>query len=233
MRDLKGHLLSGLAVLISGILLYLQLLQWKKAGDDYRLFVINAVVTVALWAFLGYCIYRFHEATDINSFNPLSISSKVWRLDLSAMNNSEPFIAFEIDLTNGCNKRITLNKVEGRILCNSELCTASPTLSKHHVIEKGQPSEMIRLVQPISQELANKTLARLKDDSTIVVFSFGGIYVLGEADAAGKLENIAIPLASSTCWIKGPVSLQDRQNLTPMERVFVNSAHEDQFGRKR
>jgi hypothetical protein len=54
------HWLTLAAMFLSGLWLYLQLLQWKKHGDDFMLTAATIVVTAALWAVLiaAYAKYR-------------------------------------------------------------------------------------------------------------------------------------------------------------------------------
>lgn len=56
---LKRHWGTLCALFLSGLYVYLQLLQWKKHGDDLMLTAANIVVTCVLWAVLLIAIARY------------------------------------------------------------------------------------------------------------------------------------------------------------------------------
>src|SRR4051794_19001736 len=60
----------GIALLITVPWFVAQLLVWKAEGHDYMLVVSNIIVTLLLWAVLGYAIYR--NLRDANRAKALS-----------------------------------------------------------------------------------------------------------------------------------------------------------------
>jgi hypothetical protein len=58
MRWLGKHWIAATGLFISGLYVYLQLLQWEKHGDDFMLIAANIVVTAVLWLILLILILR-------------------------------------------------------------------------------------------------------------------------------------------------------------------------------
>lgn len=55
---MSGWYVAVPALILAGLWFYIQLLQWKKHGDDYTLTVINIAVTLLLWTFAIVTIIR-------------------------------------------------------------------------------------------------------------------------------------------------------------------------------
>jgi len=62
MRWLGRHWVAVVGILVSGLYIYLQLLQWKKHGDDFMLTAANVIVTASLWAILLVAIGRYWKS---------------------------------------------------------------------------------------------------------------------------------------------------------------------------
>jgi hypothetical protein len=60
-----GICIAATAVLISGPWFYIQLLVWKSEGHDHMLTAANILVTVCLWATLGFCIRQWFREIKI------------------------------------------------------------------------------------------------------------------------------------------------------------------------
>ena len=58
MRWIEKHGIAVIGIFLSGLYIYLQLLQWKKHGDDFMLMAGNIVVTAVLWLILLTLIVR-------------------------------------------------------------------------------------------------------------------------------------------------------------------------------
>ena len=49
---LKKHWATSTGLFLSGLYIYLQLLEWKRHGDDLMLTAVSILVTVVLWTIL-------------------------------------------------------------------------------------------------------------------------------------------------------------------------------------
>src|SRR5258708_8881557 len=230
MREHSRYLLAAVAVLFSGILLFLQLRIWQKSGEDYMYPVILFILTVFMWALLAYSISRYFKAAKINAFDSMSVSGHMWNIRLSDLRQSEPFIMFEVYVKNGSGRPLNITGLSGKILCVSQMCTVQPTLIRNVQITRSTASG-VSVLQPVSVELKEKIIKALNSDE-VVGFDFGGVSFTASADPFEKPEYVEIPIPFASCLIRGPFAIANQDSLRPLERVFADQTIYDQHGRK-
>jgi hypothetical protein len=63
MAFLRNHWSALVTIFLTGLFIYLQLLQWRKHGDDFMLAALNIIVTFSMWVILLIVVGAYWKRT--------------------------------------------------------------------------------------------------------------------------------------------------------------------------
>ena len=189
-------LLAVVGIFLTGLYIYLQLLQWQKHGDDLMLTAANVVVTVLLWAVLLAAIVRYWQlGADRIKQQGSTDKTPLWKWGLVFAIAISTFTLSVFGLYRSFAKppqptAITPANVITTVNVQDYIRKWSDDYSlKQRVFSSRElPPEAIFMIE-ITMGNGNRVLVeRVKDHDTYIVFSTGKMTSQLDLDTIAKLS---------------------------------------------
>ena len=174
------------------------------------------------------------------TFEPQSIYRRLSGLQLVGLwtpdgwaVSSDPYIEFTLQLEFWDNnvRVIIFDKIEGKVKWGNEECNSAAVLTMQEVrLQAGAPSNL-RIRQPITTRMADRTVQELQNDNGKISCVLG-LKLVGKIEmTVGSMEPLRCPLSITEFGVLGPLSVKsDAARMVALQTTFVSAAWRNNWG---